>query len=431
LIAGPRGRRRPKNGFRHGGGGDNFRKPAGLSKLNLGRMLAMPPWSSSLLELIRFSIVGGTTAGIFIGLVSGFELAGLASPFVTISAYGAAIAVQYLAHAKFTFRRRAAAPAQLGRFLAVNAVGLGFSLVMLDVVAPNIGWSRALISLIVAGTLPIVNFIAFKLWAFAGPISDHDVKPIRSDMSHIYDDTFFAYIEQGSFRSAHRVAPLLVQSLSPSSLLDVGCGRGAWAKIWGEAGVADVHGVDGDYVDTAKLHIDPAHFTKRDLAQPFDLGRRFDLVATLEVAEHLPPDSSARFVESLVRHGDRVLFSAAPPGQGGERHVNERPLEFWRELFSKHGYTAFDCLRPLVNSDDQIEPWYRYNTILYVHSSAIDALPEAVKATAVAPDAVLADLSPPAWRMRRAIVRLLPRPVVDWIAVTNARRKARSAPTAA
>jgi hypothetical protein len=33
-----------------------------------------------------------------------------------------------------------------------------------------------------------------------------------------------------------------------------------------------------------------------------------------------------------------VLFSAAPPGQGGEHHVNERTYEFWRGLFARHGY---------------------------------------------------------------------------------------------
>jgi hypothetical protein len=35
------------------------------------------------------------------------------------------------------------------------------------------------------------------------------------------------------------------------------------------------------------------------------------------------------FVYCLARHARRfVLFSAAPPGQGGEFHVNERPFEY-------------------------------------------------------------------------------------------------------
>ena len=64
------------------------------------------------------------------------------------------------------------------------------------------------------------------------------------------------------------------------------------------------------------------------------------------MGEHLPPDASAQLVRSLVEASDRVLFSAAVPGQGGEFHVNERPLAFWQDLFAAHGYVAHDCVRP-------------------------------------------------------------------------------------
>ncbi|MCP2669694.1 GtrA family protein [Maricaulaceae bacterium EIL42A08] len=384
-----------------------------------------------ILQLVRFAFVGAATAAIFVVGVSSSEQAGLTSPGVTVASYLLAVAFQYVAHAKFTFRRRAASAAQLGRFVTVNAAGLVFSLLMLDVIAPNLGWSRGLVSLIVVLTLPVANFISFKLWAFATTEPDIDTNQAEHAMSHIYDDTFFTYIEQGSFRSAREVVLIMVEALSPASVVDVGCGRGAWAKVWGEEGVAEVHGVDGDYVDTEKLHISPSFFNKRDLANPFDLGRCFDLVATLEVAEHLPPDASAGFVESLVRHGDRVLFSAAPPGQGGERHINERPLEYWRARFAEHGYRPFDFLRPRIQRNERIEPWYRYNSVLYVHEDSVASLPDAVKSTAVPDGVALADLSPAAWRLRRAIVRLLPRPIVDWIAVTNAHRKAKNARDAA
>ncbi|MAK61233.1 MAG: hypothetical protein CMK09_09670 [Ponticaulis sp.] len=384
--------------------------------------------SSDLLRLsrlIRFALVGGSTAGIFVVAIAIGDWLSTPPIVATAAAYLTAIAFQYIAHAKFTFQRRAAAVGQMSRFLIVNAVGFGFSLMTLDVVAPYLGLPRIAGSLIVVMSLPILNFIAFSVWAFADPSPTSDDE-FEIAMSHIYDDTFFTYIEQGSFRSARKVAPIMVEALNPTSLLDVGCGRGAWAQVWGTTGISDVHGVDGEYVDTTKLHIDPSVFHKRDLAKPFDLERRFDLVTTLEVAEHLPPDASRRFVDSLVRHGDRILFSAAPPGQGGERHVNEQSLEFWRSLFAEHGYVPFDFLRPLVSDDKSIEPWYRYNTILYVAASSIEDLPEEVKATAIDETKPLSDPSPLTWRLRRALVRLMPRNIVDWIAVTNARRKARS-----
>jgi len=38
------------------------------------------------------------------------------------------------------------------------------------------------------------------------------------------------------------------------------------------------------------------------------VDRRFDLVMSLEVGEHLPPDVADRFVESLVNLGPVVAF---------------------------------------------------------------------------------------------------------------------------
>ncbi len=134
---------------------------------------------------------------------------------------------------------------------------------------------------------------------------------------HLYNDEFFDYIERGSRASARRFVSLLIPALNPSSVLDVGCGRGAWLNEWKRAGVPSIHGIDGAYVNNTRILIDRSEFDAVDLSQPFDLGRRFDLVTSLEVAEHLPPATSKNFVASLVRHGDLILFSAAPLGQGG------------------------------------------------------------------------------------------------------------------
>lgn len=253
-------------------------------------------------------------------------------------------------------------------------------------------------------------------------------------MSHIYTNEFFTYIEQGSFRSAREVAPLLFSELRPSSLLDVGCGRGAWAKVWGEVGVDDVHGVDGEYVDVDNVHIPRDNFHRHDLAQAFDLGRRFDIVTSLEVAEHLPPESSGRFVETLVRHSDVVLFSAATLGQGGEYHVNERPLEFWRDQFLRHGYHPYDYVREMLASNKHVERWYRFNSILYVSDRIAGELPPALRSSRIPDASPLPRRGDLVWRCRLAAVGMMPRALVDWIAITKAKRKvtsaARKSPTA-
>src|ERR1700761_5665267 len=103
--------------------------------------------------------------------------------------------------------------------------------------------------------------------------------------SHTYDGQFFDYINAGSSRSAKRIVPLLIAMAAPRSVLDVGCGAGAWLREWGEHPLDAWMGVDGDYVDANALLVPAKHFHRQDLSKPFDLGRRFDLVYSFEVAE--------------------------------------------------------------------------------------------------------------------------------------------------
>lgn len=76
---------------------------------------------------------------------------------------------------------------------------------------------------------------------------------------------------------------------------------------------------------------------QRELSGPIRLGRKFSLVSSLEVAEHLPPESADIFVESIVAHCSRwCWFAAAVPGQD-RGHVNEQEPEYWIEKFIAKG----------------------------------------------------------------------------------------------
>src|SRR5262249_29915915 len=133
----------------------------------------------------------------------------------------------------------------------------------------------------------------------------------------VYDEGYYADQRTGSQRSARLIVPLLLELVQPRSVVDVGCGTGSWLSVFRDHGVEDVLGIDWEYVGANSLEISPDHFYAFDLTQPLRLERRFDLVVSLEVAEHLPPESADAFVESLVSLGPTVLFSAAVPGQGG------------------------------------------------------------------------------------------------------------------
>ena len=243
---------------------------------------------------------------------------------------------------------------------------------------------------------------------------------------HRYGSDFQTMAAVGSAAAARRIVALVQTVLPVSSVLDVGCARGTWLRIWSEAGCENVVGVDGPYIDAAEREIPPDRFVEHDLNYPFDLGQRFDLVECLEVAEHLPESRANSLVHDLVRHGRAVLFSAATPGQGGENHINEQPCSYWQSLFASHDYVAIDCLRPELSKADDVPSWYKYNLILYVASSAVAALPAKIGATRVPDGIEIADVSPALYRLRKAVIRLLPSSAANTLARLNARRFRRS-----
>jgi SAM-dependent methyltransferase len=255
----------------------------------------------------------------------------------------------------------------------------------------------------------------------------HTFVPARElTVQHAYDSAFMHYADASARHAALTVSRILRVPLAVDSVLDIGCAKGTWLAAWKETGVTTIHGADGAYVDQDRLIIPRNAFTPANLAAPLALGRRFDLVQSLEVAEHIVEASAGQFIVNLVNHSNGlVLFSAAPPGQGGEFHVNEQGYDYWRQKFAGHDYEAFDYLRPRIASDMSISFWYRYNTILYVHRDRAGALPPEVIATRVDSTLAIPDIAPVSFRLRKAVVRSLP----VSLRYTLARFKARFLPT--
>ncbi len=227
-----------------------------------------------------------------------------------------------------------------------------------------------------------------------------------------YSGEFFDALQQGALRSARAMLPVVFDALSPRSVLDVGCGAGAWLSICAELGAEEIAGVDGDYVDRNRLAIPAAAFTAADLEASLDLGRRFDLVMSLEVAEHLPPSAADAFVASLARHGDVVLFSAAIPNQGGVNHVNEQWPSYWAQRFAAHDMVAVDALRPRFWMHPAVEPWYAQNVLLFVAEHRLAELGDFAAAAADA-GGPLALVHPRIFDARAERVATAPAPVVD------------------
>ena len=208
-----------------------------------------------------------------------------------------------------------------------------------------------------------------KIWILNRMLTD--LVNLQKDKSEygstsIYGSNFYEDNQYGSYLSAIEVLKYVIPIYKPESIVDFGCGTGTWLAAARQINRdIQIIGVDGDYVDTDMLMIDKEYFLPRDLSKELDLHRKFDIAMSLEVAEHLEEKYADIFVDTLCRHSDIILFSAAHVGQGGDGHVNEQPISYWVEKFQKRGYTWHD-IRDVFKANYDIEQWYKDNISIFI-----------------------------------------------------------------
>ena len=195
-----------------------------------------------------------------------------------------------------------------------------------------------------------------------------------------YSAAFYSGHKDGALKSAQVIVPWLIDLFDPHSVVDVGCGSGVWLSVFQKNGLGDFVGLDGTWVQPEQLEIPRENFRHVELSSPLNLERKFDLVVSLEVGEHLPHGKAAQFVSSLTSLGPVVVFSAAVPCQGGTGHVNEQWPDYWISLFKSEGYVAVDCLRGRFWHEDQVSPWYLQNTFCYVREDRLTSYPNVLEA---------------------------------------------------
>ncbi|HUQ23012.1 MAG TPA: hypothetical protein VM049_08350 [Gaiellaceae bacterium] len=194
-------------------------------------------------------------------------------------------------------------------------------------------------------------------------------------MAALYEQIDYEEWLRGSTESARATVPLVLQQVAARSVVDVGCGLGAWLAVFREHGVEDLVGYDGPWIDRSRLLVTPGEFRAVDFEEPLEVERWFDLTLCLEVAHLLEARHAERFVGTLVSLSDVVLFSAAIPGQGGINHVNEQWPGYWAELFRSRGYVATDPFRAALWEHPEVKWWFAQNVVCYVEANALERLP--------------------------------------------------------
>jgi SAM-dependent methyltransferase len=190
-----------------------------------------------------------------------------------------------------------------------------------------------------------------------------------------YTKEFYTARANGSLNSAKEIVPYVIDLIKPRNVVDIGCGTGTWLSAFKDCGIDDILGIDGDYVDRPLLQISSECFSPYDLTKPLNLDKSFDLVVSLEVAEHLPESKAKQFIDSLVHLGDVVLFSAAIPHQPGDDHINCQWIDYWAEIFYEKGFILFDCIRMKFWQNPKVDCWYAQNMFLMVRETQVSNYP--------------------------------------------------------
>lgn len=106
--------------------------------------------------------------------------------------------------------------------------------------------------------------------------------------------------------------------------------------------------------------------TRIDLSEKFYLGKTFDLVMSLEVAEHIPPQYESNFIQNLIVHSNSyLLISWAVPGQGGKGHVNEQPNEYVISLFENLGFEHLEEISDQLRNCISNCTWFTNTLFLF------------------------------------------------------------------
>lgn len=144
-------------------------------------------------------------------------------------------------------------------------------------------------------------------------------------------DISFNQIEHEEGPFAKRLADWIVSSLTPNTVLDVGCGPGTYVRALRELGVEAIG------IDTDKRVLEQEYLLQQSL---FDTNLTAEVVLCLEVAEHIDSseaDAIATSIAATMEPNGILIWSAAHPGQGGVGHINCQPKSYWQAKLEEAG----------------------------------------------------------------------------------------------
>lgn len=159
----------------------------------------------------------------------------------------------------------------------------------------------------------------------------------------------------------------IAQRYCPDSVLDIGCGSGAYLRYFASHGAERIRGVDNSEGTAKYLEID--EYVQADLGGQLDLAQTFDLVMSVGAIQQVPPESERTLVDNITRHArECIIISSAPASPLGATPANHQSISRRLDSFALAGW--YPCLfDTLALRSLSTLPWLRSDLVVFTRSN--------------------------------------------------------------
>jgi 2-polyprenyl-3-methyl-5-hydroxy-6-metoxy-1,4-benzoquinol methylase len=148
-----------------------------------------------------------------------------------------------------------------------------------------------------------------------------------------YESSTFNMAEQRKRPFDRPLCDAIIQIIDPRfPVYDIGCSSGQYIRSiikdgFSGKGFDATPGIADDVIE------------ELDISRPQTFHEQQGTVVCLEVGEHIPASKQNAFIRNLTAlTRKKLILSWAIPGQGGNRHINERPRDFVHREIERYGF---------------------------------------------------------------------------------------------
>ena len=133
-----------------------------------------------------------------------------------------------------------------------------------------------------------------------------------------------------------KISEQVIETLSPNTVLDVGCAYGILVETLRDRGV-DAYGIDISDFAIQQSRPDLQEFlTVQSILKP--LQQKYDLIISIEVVEHIEEKNCDLMIKNLCDASDQVLLSTIPDDFDDPTHFNVQAPIYWIKKFAQYGF---------------------------------------------------------------------------------------------